>query len=102
MTVAGLRNLCTPSYVYLVISMILLIVMYIQNLNNVNVFCLGAYECDVTSVTAIFVINIVYILFWTWILNLMCRAGASSIAWLILLLPVILFFVLVAMMFVHQ
>ena len=59
MTIAGLRNLCTPSYVYLVISMILLIVMYIQNLNNVNVFCLGAYECDVTSVTAIFIINIV-------------------------------------------
>ena len=102
MTVAGLRNLCTPSYVYLVISMILLIVMYIQNLNNVNVFCLGAYECDVTSVTAIFVIKIVYILFWTWILNLMCRAGASSIACLILLLPIILFFTLVAMMFVHQ
>jgi hypothetical protein len=55
----------------------------------------------VTSVTAVFIINFIYILFWTWILNLMCRAGASSIAWLVLLFPIILFFSLVALMFVQ-
>ena len=101
MTIAGLRNLCTPSYVYLVVSMKLLVVMYFQNMNNVNVFRLGAYECVVTSVTAIFIIKFIYILFWTWILNLMCRAGASSIAWLILLLPIVLFFSMVGLMFVQ-
>ena len=100
MSIAGLRNLCTPAYIYLVISMMLLVVMYIQNRNNVDVYCLGAYECDVTNVTAIFLVKFVYILFWTWILNLICKSGSPSIAWLLLLLPVILFFLLIALLFI--
>lgn len=100
MSIVGLRNLCTPAYIYLVISMMLLVVMYIQNRNNVDVYCLGAYECDVTNVTAIFLVKFVYILFWTWILNLICKSGSPSIAWLLLLLPVILFFLLIALLFI--
>ncbi len=99
MSIAGLRNLCTPAFIYLVISMLLLVVMYIQNRNNVDVYCLGAYECDVTNVTAIFIVKFIYILFWTWILNLICNSGWTSIAWLLLLLPVIMFFLLVALLF---
>ena len=100
MSVAGLRNLCTPAYIYLVISMMLLVVMYIQNRNNVDVYCLGAYECDVTNVTAIFLVKFVYILFWTWILNLICSSGFTSISWLLLLMPIILSFLLVALLFI--
>ncbi len=99
MSIAGLRNLCTPAFIYLVISMLLLVVMYIQNRNNVDVYCLGAYECDVTNVTAIFIVKFIYILFWTWILNLICNSGWTSIAWLLLLLPIIVFFLLVALLF---
>ena len=100
MSIAGLRNLCTPAYIYLVISMVLLVVMYIQNRNNINVYCLGAYECDVTNLTAIFLVKFVYILFWTWILNLICSSGFTSISWLLLLLPIILSFLLVALLFI--
>ena len=100
MSIVGLRNLCVPAVIYLAISMLLLVVMYIQNRNNVDVYCLGAYECDVTNVTAIFLVKFVYILFWTWILNLICKSGSPSIAWLLLLLPVILFFLLIALLFI--
>lgn len=100
MSIAGLRNLCTPAVIYLGISMMLLVVMYIQNRNNVDVYCLGAYECYVTNVTAIFIVKFVYILFWTWILNLICKSGSPSIAWLLLLLPIIMFFLLVALLFI--
>ena len=100
MSIVGLRNLCTPAYIYLVISMLLLVVMYIQNRNNIDVYCLGAYECDVTNVTAIFLVKFVYILFWTWILNLICSSGFTSISWLLLLLPIILSFLLVALLFI--
>jgi len=96
MAIAGLRNLCTPSYVYLVISMIALFIMLFQNIGNVNLYCLGSYSCSVGSTTLIFVIKILYILFWTWILNLICRAGATNIAWFLVLFPFILMFVLLA------
>ena len=92
----GLRNLCTPSYVYLVISAIALVVMMYQNMGNVDKYCLGSYTCNVSSTALIFVIKAIYILFWTWILNMMCRAGSSGVAWFLLLLPVILMFVILA------
>jgi len=40
----------------------------------------------------IFVIKAIYILFWTWILNLVCAAGAPGIAWFLVLLPFIVLF----------
>lgn len=98
--IAGLRNLCTPSYVYLIISIIVLIVMAFQNIGNEKTYCIGAYECDVYNTTIIFIIKIIYILFWTWILNLICRAGAPGLAWFLVLLPFILFFILLGMLLV--
>ena len=96
----GLRNLCTPAYVYLVISTIALIVMIYQNFGNVNTYCLGDYSCNVSSTAMIFIIKAIYILFWTWILNLMCNANATSVAWFLLLLPLIIMFILIGAMLV--
>ena len=102
MTITGLRKLCTPSYVYLVISSIALIVMLYQNMGNVNTYCLGDYSCSVSSTSLIFIIKAVYILFWTWVLNLMCKANATNIAWLVLLLPVIIMFILIGAMMISN
>jgi hypothetical protein len=95
MAIAGLKNLCTPSYVYLVLSIIALIFMAIQNYGNINVYCLGSYSCVVSSTLLIFLIKIVYVLFWTWILNLMCRARATTFSWFLVLFPFILYFALI-------
>jgi len=97
---AGLFKLCTPAYVYLVISVIAIIIMAIQNAGNTNVYCLGAFECNVTDISMIFVIKILYVLLWTWILNLFCRAGATWFSWLLVIFPFILFFLLLAIMMV--
>lgn len=97
MAVAGLRNLCTPSYVYLVLSLIALVVMMTQNIGSENIYCLGDYTCDVTSTTMIFLIKIMYVLFWTWVLNLICRAGAPGIAWFLVLFPFILLFIFIGL-----
>lgn len=102
MSVSGLRKLCTPSYIYLVVSAIALVVMLYQNIGNVDKYCLGSYSCTVSSTALIFIIKAIYILFWTWILNLICRAGAPGVAWFVLLLPVILMFVLLAMMMISH
>lgn len=99
MKLTGLRNLCTPSHVYLVISMIALIIMGVQNFGNMNTYCVGSLTSSVGSTTLVFAIKILYILFWTWILNLICKAGVPQLAWFLVLLPFILFFILIALMF---
>lgn len=98
MAIAGLKNLCAPSKLYLVISLIALVIMSFQNYGNANIYCIGSYSCDVSSTTLIFVLQFIYIVFWTWILNLICRAGAPTISWVLVLLPFLLFFILLALM----
>jgi hypothetical protein len=100
MAIAGLRNLCGPSYVYLVISLIAMVVMMYQNFGSVDRYCIGSYNCAVSSTVIIFIIKLVYVLFWTWILNLICRAGATGIAWFLVLFPFIIMFIFISMMFI--
>ena len=88
-------KLCPPAMFYLVVSMFALFFMIFQNWGNVNLYCLGPYNCVVYNTTYIFVIEILYILFWTWLLNIICRSGYPSISWFLVLLPFILLFVLV-------
>lgn len=46
----------------------------------------------VRSIPVVFVMKIIYILFWTYILNLMCKDGHREISWFLVLIPFILLF----------
>ena len=70
-----LRKLCTPAYIYFLISIISIIVIGLQNIGNVNKYCVGKFECEVASTLGVFAIKMLYVLFWTWMLNVFCRAG---------------------------
>ncbi len=100
MAIAGLSKLCAPASVYLIISMIAMVIMLAQNYGNTNVYCLGEFSCQVSSTVLIFVIKLFYILFWTWILNLICRAGAPAISWFLVIIPFIIFFIFITAMMV--
>jgi hypothetical protein len=100
MAIVGLKNLCTPSYVYLVVSLIALVVIAVQNFGNTDRYCVGHYSCQVSSTILIFIIKLLYILFWTWVLNLICNAGYSGISWFLVLLPLIVFFLLISLLFI--
>jgi hypothetical protein len=102
MAVTGLRNLCTPSYVYLVISLFALFIMLIQNMYNSDTYCMGNYTCKVSNLYLIFIVKLVYILIWTWVLNLICKAGAPVVSWILVLFPLILMFIFISMFFVFQ
>ena len=92
-----LKQLCTPSYVYFIISFVTLIMTAIQNMGNNRKYSLGSFSCPVSNCLFIFAIKIVVILFWTWVLNLMCKDGHSEIAWMLVLLPFVAFFVILMM-----
>lgn len=100
MAIIGLRKLCDPAFVYLFISMIALITIALQqNMYNPNMYYLGIYSTEVSSVYLIFVIKLIYVLFWTWILNIICRYVSTPIAWFLVLLPFIILFILITLLF---
>ena len=96
-----LSKLCKPAYLYFILSMFVIVFTGIQNLGNVDRYCMGEYSCQVPSTVAVFIGQLLYIVFWTWVLNLICKAGYAEISWLLVLFPFILFFVLVGILFIE-
>jgi hypothetical protein len=99
MKVVGLKDICPPAQFYFIVSVVSLAIIGYQNIGNSTLYCVGDYNCDVPNTGMVFLIKFLYVLFWTWLLNVICRGGASWFAWLIVLLPILLLFIMVSMMF---
>jgi hypothetical protein len=96
MAITGLTNLCAPASLYLVLSIVALILMAFQNIGNNDIYCLGSYTCNVSSIYLIFIIKVLYVLFFKFVLNLICKEGAPGLSWFLVLLPFVLLFILLA------
>lgn len=89
-----LKELCTPALIYFAISIFGLALLVLQNRHNdINTLWVGHSTMRVSNIIILFLLKLIYILFWTWILNLICRDGHSEISWLFVLVPFILFFI---------
>ena len=89
-------SLCTPAFIYIVLSSIGIIILAYHNYENSNLYCVGNVKCPVQSTTPIFVAKVLYVLFWTFVLNTLCNYGYYKLSWFILLLPFIIFFIIIA------
>lgn len=89
-----LKELCTPALLYFILSVFGILVSVFQNLGNSNIYTLGNFSTSVPNTLLVFIVKIIYVLFWTWILNLMCKDGHHEISWFLVLLPFILYFLI--------
>lgn len=95
-----IKELCTPSRVYLYISLVGLIVSGIQNLiafDNKKYQC-GSYAVIVPSVLLIFLFKFIYITFWTYVLNLICKDNHRMLSWFLVLFPMLFLFVVIGIL----
>ncbi len=96
------KELCTPAMLYFIISIVSLAMVLLQNLGNQNSYTVGSFSCRVPSTTLVFIVKLIYILFWTWILNLICKDGHTTVSWLLVLLPFILLFVMMGLLMINM
>jgi len=95
-------DLCNPASTYLIISLIALLIMFFQNIGNTNIYCVGMQQCDVYNTSFIFVVKLVFVIFWTWILNLLCSYGETEIAWFMVIVPFLLMFIIIALFMLNN
>jgi len=100
--VKDFRNLCTPASVYLAINVVIFVVIAVQNFGNTKQYCVGQYKCNVPNTFVMFLFKAVYILFWTFLLNAVCKAGYREVSWFLVLLPIILMFVILGMVLINM
>lgn len=87
------KSLCNPAKFYLVISLICFGILLMQNVGQGEKFNLGLYSVVHKQTPLILVGNFLYILLWTWLLNLICKFN-PNISWVIVLFPFILTFII--------
>ena len=97
-----LKELCTQSLLYFVISIIGLVLVFLQNLGNTNSYHVGSFSCRVPNTTLVFINKFIYILFWTYVLNLICKDGHTELSWLLVLLPWLLLFVIMGILILNM
>jgi len=97
-----LSELCTPAYLYFIVSAILIVLTIFQNIGNTNHYTFGTFQCKVPSTLLVYFIKIIYLLFWTWILNLICKDGHKGIAWLLVLFPFIVILSIIVLIKLNQ
>ena len=102
MVPAGLFDLCDPAFYYFLISFTIVIVVAIQNYGQGFNYCVGTQTCPSSNIQGIFAVKILYILVWTWILNILCRNGYEVFSWILILIPIILMFIFIALYFTNQ
>jgi len=97
-----LKELCKPAALYFIISMIALVMVLFQNLGNSHSYNVGNFSCRVPNTILVFVVKFIYIVFWTYVLNLICKDGHVGISWLLVLLPWILLFVMIGLLMLNM
>lgn len=98
----SLKSLCTPAALYFIISMFGLLIVIFQNLGNTNSYHVGNFSCRVPNTMLVFSVKFIYIAFWTYVLNLICKDGHVGLSWLLVLLPWLLLFVMIGLLMLNM
>lgn len=65
-------ELCTPAMVYFVVSFVVLLTSSLMSFNVMSLLIKG-----------------IFILLWSWVLNLLCKNGLTILSWVLVILPIL-------------
>ena len=90
-----IKFLCPPAAFFLIISSMTIVILALYNrLTGINVYCIAREECNLPSAPVMYTIKVVFVLFWTWILNSICQLGTTTISWFLVLIPYLIFVIM--------
>ena len=73
-------KLCPPALLYLLLSIIPMMVLIFYNVG-----------------ISVFLVELFFIVLWTWFLNFFCRKGFSVLSWFLVLMPIFIFTFLIVL-----
>ena len=95
------NSLCSPAQLYLGLSTIAVISSCIQNIGNPNSFACGLMKAQSPVNNVVYIMGeVLYVLIWTYLLNLLCKKGYTKVSWLFVLLPFIAMFALLGLLII--
>ena len=97
------NSTCAPTKIYLVFSLISILGILFQNINDSRKYCLGMFKCKLNfSNIFMFVLKLLYTIIWVIILDSLCANNYENIAWGIVMFPLILMFVILGVFIIKR
>ena len=94
------NSLCTPAQLYLGLSVLSILSMCFQN-TDPNIYACGMWSAKTPINNLVyFAFKILYIIGWTYLLNVLCKKGYNKLSWLLVMLPLVAIFVLIGLVIV--
>jgi hypothetical protein len=92
--------LCTPAQLYLGLSLLSILSMCFQN-TDPNIYACGLWSAKTPINNLVyFAFKLLYIVGWTYLLNIFCKKGYNKLSWLLVLLPLVAMFLLIGLVIV--
>jgi hypothetical protein len=96
-----LKKICPPAMLYLVLSIFSFLGILMQNCSISSRYVIGDMSAKTPCHNAwIFVGKAIYIIFWTWLLNMLCSKGFTTVSWFLVLLPFIAMFMILGLIMI--
>ena len=97
------QDLCTPAKVYITLAVIYMICAYFSisdclsfmqaNQSKMHPYLNSLNDDMRQSTNGITIANVLFTLFWTWVLNRICSAGYIRVSWFLVLFPYLILFI---------
>jgi predicted permease len=100
-----IRKMCTPAVIYFFISLFSLLTMIGMNFSNHGsntTLCVGNYDCPTDNLIMVYLVKAMYILFMTIVLDSLCKNGFSTISWLLVFFPLLMYFIILGFYMIYQ
>lgn len=82
-----LTKLCSPSLLFLVVSIVILLISFFQNISFRSSLSLGKVKNEIHMTAFVYVLVGVAIIFWTFLIDKMCKLGYSKVSWGLFVVP---------------
>lgn len=79
MELSFINNLCQPAYIYLVINAFFILFSFLGTIG---------YQGFVVAIVVL-LFQVMVCVFWTWLLNLICSSGYTTLSWVLVMFPII-------------
>ena len=95
------KNLCAPAQIYLALSILTTLTMCFQNIGNSNIYACGLLKTRTPIHNMVYIaLQFIYVIIWTYLLNMLCKKGFKTMSWILLLIPYIIMFILIGLIFI--
>lgn len=95
------KKLCAPAQIYLALSILTTLTICFQNIGNPNVYACGLLKTRTPIHNMIYIaLQFIYVIIWTYLLNMLCKKGLKTLSWILLLIPYVLMFILIGLIFI--